>query len=67
MPAKLATQAPAARDTVTAPNGIEKAVLQGSPAPEATGMPAALQSTPSLTEWRTPIKSAAYRAADLLR
>lgn len=67
MPVVPAAQAPAARDTVTAPNGIETAVLPGTSAPEATGMPAALQSTPSLTDWRTPIKSAAYRTAELLR
>lgn len=67
MPVGPANHAPASRDTVTAPNGIETAVLPGSSVPEATGMPAVLQSTPSLADWRTPIKSAAYRAAELLR
>lgn len=67
MPVGAASHAPAARDTVKAPNGITTAVLPGSSAPQATGMPAALQSTPSLADWRTPIKPAAYRAAELLR
>ncbi len=65
MPVSMAQ--PAALDTVTAPNGIDTTPMSGSAPPEASGAPAAMQPMPSLTEWQTPIKSATYRAAELLR